>query len=280
MSDALDLALERAGAVSVGRRPELKGRIDHAARKGRLTRLLPGTYCRGSDLHHRLAAVAQWDPDAVLQGAAAARVGWWSDLPVGEVELLTRRNVRGDWPGFRIRQGRFPEDLIWEHEGFRLASPAASVIQMLSSMGPGAIDESLRRGVTSIASLRWTLEQLPYRIGNVAAARWIEDSRDEPWSHLEREAHRLLRASGIRNWRANYPVSLPGGAAFLDVALLGVRIALEFDGWEFHRSRERFVGDRWRDVELQLAGWSVLRFTAETIERMPGVVLQMVRRRG
>jgi len=54
-------------------------------------------------------------------------------------------------------------------------------------------------------------------------------------------------------------------------------LALEFDGWEFHRSLDSFIADRHRDVQLTLAGWTVLRFTDSTMETMPSSVSAMIR---
>ena len=275
MNDALQLALAAAGVVSVAQSPELKGRVDAARKRGEIQRLLPGTYAVGSTLEERLCAAAAWDPDHILLGAAAAKVGWWAEAKVEDVAVSTKRNVKSTFLGFDIQRLQIPDELVWEHRGFRLVSPAASVLQLLPEIGPIAIDEALRRRAVSIESLRWTLARMPARPGNVLAARLIEDSRDEPWSPLEREAHALLRSAGIKGWRANYPVSLPSGVAFLDVALPASRIAFEFDGWQFHRSREQFVDDRWRDVELQLDGWRTFRFTGETLPRLPEVARRL-----
>ena len=107
------------------------------------------------------------------------------------------------------------------------------------------------------------------------------DSRDEPWSEAEREAHRLLRAAGIRGWRTNLPVALGPACYYLDIAFPERRLALEIDGRAFHSDRVSFERDRSRQNDLVLAGWTVLRFTwrmiAEHPEAFVAAVLQALR---
>ncbi len=50
----------------------------------------------------------------------------------------------------------------------------------------------------------------------------------------------------------------------LDFAYPDQKIAIEYDGWEWHSSRSAFDRDRRRDRMLQLAGWTVLRITSQT----------------
>ena len=59
---------------------------------------------------------------------------------------------------------------------------------------------------------------------------------------------------------------------YLDIAFPRLRLAVELDGWQLHKSHDSFVGDRRRDVLLALAGWTVLHFTAVSIDEMTGQV--------
>ena len=53
----------------------------------------------------------------------------------------------------------------------------------------------------------------------------------------------------------------------LDYAYPDVKIVLEFEGWAEHgQVFETFHGDRPRNRRLQLAGWLLLQFTAESTE--------------
>jgi very-short-patch-repair endonuclease len=53
----------------------------------------------------------------------------------------------------------------------------------------------------------------------------------------------------------------------IDYAIFGVeiKIAVELDGFEFHGTREAFSYDRLRQNDLQAAGWTILRFSYDSI---------------
>ena len=53
---------------------------------------------------------------------------------------------------------------------------------------------------------------------------------------------------------------------------------IEFDGWEFHSSRQAFETDRWRDLELEADGWCVLRVTWRQLVNEPDRVGALIRR--
>ena len=55
---------------------------------------------------------------------------------------------------------------------------------------------------------------------------------------------------------------LGGIEVHLDLAYPEARLAIELDGWEWHRNRSAFDDDRWRDVELVKLRWMNLRLTA------------------
>ncbi len=58
-----------------------------------------------------------------------------------------------------------------------------------------------------------------------------------------------------------------GHAYRIDYAIRGeqLRIAVELDGFEFHGSRNAFTYDRLRQNDLHAAGWTVLRFSYDSI---------------
>jgi hypothetical protein len=50
----------------------------------------------------------------------------------------------------------------------------------------------------------------------------------------------------------------------IDLAYPDLKIAIEFDGWDEHRSFGRFHDDRARITDLTLAGWLVVTITSRT----------------
>jgi very-short-patch-repair endonuclease len=55
------------------------------------------------------------------------------------------------------------------------------------------------------------------------------------------------------------------------------RIIVEVDGWESHRTRSAFEGDRARDARLKVLGYEVLRFTWRQIEKDRSEVARTIR---
>ena len=113
----------------------------------------------------------------------------------------------------------------------------------------------------------------PGRPGNGLRQKLLLDSRDNPWSEAEREAHRLLRRSGIRGWRGNQPVA----GYWVDILFPARRLVIEIDGWRVHGDRGAFESDRRRRNELVLAGYTVLNFTWRQLVDDPEWVITVVR---
>jgi very-short-patch-repair endonuclease len=63
----------------------------------------------------------------------------------------------------------------------------------------------------------------------------------------------------------------------VDAVWREMRLAVECDGWEFHRGRRAFQRDRDKANALQLRGWRVLRFTHADVVHRPDRVAAAVR---
>ncbi|NLE97774.1 MAG: hypothetical protein GX596_07265, partial [Propionibacterium sp.] len=214
-----------------------------------------------------------WDPDAVLTGATAARLHWWPELQLPGVTALSRRRNLREVPLLDLSRGQAPPELVFEKDGLRLAHPAWSVLDLTDVLGGKAIDEALRRRATPLKALWWALEQLPNRRGNQERRRLLIESRAEPWSWLEREAHQVLHAAGASGWSTNEKLVLPTGKVrFLDICFKRARFGIELDGEEYHRTPEAFHNDRYNDMWAARMGWRVVRLTRATLgELIPTV---------
>ncbi|GAB3769526.1 endonuclease domain-containing protein [Microlunatus parietis] len=274
-SDVVTL-LRRHGLVDRRRRPELAAQIDWLARTGRLVRILPSIYVAAADAavpEVRIQAVVAWDPDAVITGAAAARLTYLPNLPVPEVGFTSKRRCRAR--GFLMQRRRIPSQLIMERHGLRCTVPALTALDLCRTHGGDAIDTVLRTRAATLTQLWDALRLTPERPGNLERRRLLIDSRSEPWSEAERRFHRLLRAAGINGWVANRRVAVHGRTYYLDVAFDEHRVALEVDGL-IHVTAGSFERDRSRQNDLVLAGWLVLRFTWSMITEQPGAVVLAV----
>ena len=277
LQDEVWAVLRRQGVVARREHPDLTGAIDWLVRGGQLGGVLPGVYAAAEqtdDFRVRVAALARWSADAVIIGAAAARLTFWRSVPVDVIEVATTR--RGSYRGFRLTHRAVPQELVVEQHGVRVAVPALAALD-LSDTATDAIDQALRSRAATLDGL-WDAFQLTRgRRGNAQRLTHLIDSRDEPWSAAERLCHRLLRDAGIRGWESNLPVRSGGHLYFLDVAFPGPGVVVEIDGRLHEDDPEVFENDRWRQNALVLDGWVVVRFTYAMLLNHPEAVLETIR---
>lgn len=252
-------------------------RSAHAA--GRLSRALPGTYVPTEltdDLMTRCVAVGWWNPDAVIVGAAAARLTFWPDLPVPQIDVA-RRGPVPTGRGYRFhRRTIHPWDVI-ERQGLRVTRPAVTAMELVAEMGGDPIDTCLRSRKALLSDLWEAYRAYPARPGNEARHRMLLDSRDKPWSAAERLAHRLLRRAGVMGWKANHDITVDGALYFIDIAFRGARLAVEIDGRLHEVDPYVFENDRLRQNALVRSGWRVLRFTYAMLVNEPEYVIEAIR---
>ncbi|NLE96650.1 MAG: DUF559 domain-containing protein [Propionibacterium sp.] len=256
--------------IAVRDMPREAKKLRRLRQQGALWSPLPGIFAHrdtpdGWEL--RIQAAHLWAPEAVVCGAAAARLTWWPDLPLESIDLhgVDRRPTVG-W--LHVSRATVDPELYRMAGPMKIAVPALTVLQLTRTRGGVAIDEALRRGAATLPEIRDALDFVPRWNGSEKARRLLRRSRNEPWSRLERQAHELLDKARIVDWRGNYEVRVAGQRFFIDIAFPGAKIAIEIDGFDFHRTREAFDRDREKQNLLVLAGWTVLRFTSNTIHKL------------
>lgn len=261
-------ALLRDGVVSASEHPRLARALNSCAGRGETVRLLPGVHAlpHQDSLDVRLQAMRAYGAeDLVVIRRSAAALTWWPELGHPDLIQVAGRHRVDASRGYAFEQRHIPAELTTRRFGVLVSSPELTVLDLIDVLGASAIDEALRRRAITLPRLRRALRLTPNRRGNRHRRELIEDSRDEPWSPLEREAHALLRAAGLTGWKANWRVEFEGNAFYLDAAFREAKLGLEFDGAEHHATPQAFQEDRRRDRILARAGWQVVRFTAQSL---------------
>ncbi|WP_382304101.1 type IV toxin-antitoxin system AbiEi family antitoxin domain-containing protein [Herbiconiux sp. UC225_62] len=118
-----------------------------------------------------------------------------------------------------------------------------------------SLDSALNRGYLSTFQLAELLDPLPARYARLFG---IVDAGSE--SGLETKARLSLRAATIQ-YRTQ--VSIPG-AGRVDI-LIGDRLVLELDGWEWHSKKDDFEKDRQKDLVLHSRDYRVMRLSYEQV---------------
>ncbi len=274
--------LLRTGGGIVARRghPELAGTLDWLLRQDLIAAVLPGIYAipeQATDPIIRMRAVQCRHPDAVLLGAAAARLSFWPEVAVDRVDVAVPNPVAAA-AGFRFSRRRLSPEVVVQRSGLRCSSPALTALDLATMECADPIDAVLRKRMATLDSLYRALQLTPNRRGNLDRRRLLVDSRNEPWSAAERLGHRLLRGARIVGWISNFPVVLAGNLYFIDVAFPAQRLAIEIDGRLHETDEDLFQSDRWRQNALMMSGWRVLRFTWEMLRDHPELVIATIRR--
>lgn len=265
--------------IAVRDHPEHAATLRGLKRRGKAVSPLPGVYASpefDDTWHNRLLCAHLWAPELVVVGSAAARATWWPDLGNDVIELWGSRR-ESPVPWLKVSRTRVPADHIRWLGDMAVADPALSAVQIAKSLGGRAIDEALRRRAATLSGLRSAIDAIPNQTGNADVRRLLHQSRNEPWSALEREAHRLLDAARVRGWKGNHAVIIRGNEFHLDVCFPVIKLVVELDGYEFHSDRKAFNRDRQRQNLLVLEGWTVLRYTWETMDDMIPQVLEVLR---
>ncbi len=85
-------------------------------------------------------------------------------------------------------------------------------------------------------------------------------------SYLEAMLERVLKASQrLPAWTREYPFTVNGSEARVDVFIPDWSLVVESDGRNWHMRNQAFESDRARDIELATGGLQVLRFTYDML---------------
>jgi very-short-patch-repair endonuclease/predicted transcriptional regulator of viral defense system len=186
------------------------------------------------------------------------------------------RNV----PRANIHRIRLCADDVTSCQGFPVTSIPRTLIDLARTLpidtGSRIIGDALRAGRVSVDALEARIAWLSGCTGIDLARRALTNADPILESVLERELLALLRRAGL-NPIAQYVVTSAGQfVGRVDFALAGIRLAIEADGYDTHSRRPGFEGDREKAALLQLAGWSLLSFTATQIRQQPDWVIATV----
>jgi very-short-patch-repair endonuclease len=183
-------------------------------------------------------------------------------------------------PRANIHRIRLCADDVTSCRGFPVTSLPRTLVDLARSLpietGSRIIADALRAGRVSVDALEARIAWLSGCTGIDLARQALASADPTLESVLERELMALLRRAGL-NPVAQYVVTSAGQlVARVDFALPGIRLAIEADGYDTHARRPGFERDREKAALLQLAGWSLLSFTATQIRQQPDWVIATV----
>jgi very-short-patch-repair endonuclease len=267
----------RRQLVAIGIRDKM---VLDRVRSGRLVRLHRGVYAVGHRQlrreGHWLAAVLAAGPSAVLSHRdAAALHTLLSPGSHRRVEVTTTGRARSSDRTRVYRTTILDAEDVTSHLGIAVTSVARTLVDLAGTVPPDrlrkAINEAERLSLFDAGALERTLTRTAGRRGS--SHRAVQQALAE------------IRAHGIQLTRSELEdrfVSLVARHSLppptMNAVIAGMEIdavwheqplAVELDGYDYHRTRRAFQQDRDRANDLTQAGYVVLRFTHADVAGRP-----------
>lgn len=255
---------------------------------GQLVKLHRGVYAAGHASLRRegfwLAAVLAVGDQAVLSHRDAASLHDLRPCNRTRIEVSTtterRSTAKVDVYGRRI----LTADDVTTVEGIRVTTVSRTLVDLAEVVPHQALvkvcSEAERQHKIDVRGIEDTLQRLRGRRGGGAAA--IRRALAELAAHgttltrseLEDRFLALLDSHDLPRPATNAQVAGYEGDAVWPRA----RLVVELDGWDSHKTRRAFQGDRTKANALTAAGWTVLRFTHADVVRRPAEIAAAVAR--
>lgn len=269
------ITLEQALEAGLG-----VGQIRHKVRSGEWTVIRPRVYAIAGAPAAWIRTVAatalSLQPDAWLSHGTAGVLWGFQGIEPEEIDVLVDFERRVRMAGVRSHRSRalFSADLT-TYRRVPVTSPERTLVDLSATLTPSALgrmlDDGLRRRLVRLARLRSCVGRLskspgrrPAVVHDLLAARL--PGYDPGDSDLETRVLRVLVGAGLAVPVQQYRVRTGGRTFKLDLAYPASKLAIELDGWEFHRTRSAFDEDRARSNALVAEGWTLLRFTSRSTD--------------
>lgn len=246
--------------------------IYHRCRAGRLFRVHLGVYAVGrpptTPLERAHAALLACGPHAALSHSSALYLWGFESrwqLPIHVTCSDQRR--RPTIVTHRV-PGLTRADIRYQH-GIRVTSPARTFLDCAPDLPDKRLArmaaDARRSGHLRHAQLLDVLARFPTHPGCRRMRTTLEGLGSPTRSEFEDAFIEVCTTFGLPTPLVN--VRLAG--LEVDAFFPAERLIVELDGWDFHRDRHSFEGDRDRDADTLAAGAATVRVTRERMTQMP-----------
>jgi hypothetical protein len=235
--------------------------------------------------HFMAAVLAGGEGAALSHLSAAAHLGLRRSA-ASRVDVMVPRSGERDRGGIRFHRPKIygPQDVcVWE--GIPCTTVARTLVDCAAVLRfeplELTVETAERLDLLDVRAIADVLARIARPRGVRNLRRCLGPERLDASlaaSNLERRFLRLCRDAGLPRPEINHRIEVaPGVWHKVDFAWPELRIAIEIDSWEFHRTRIAARRDRRRDRELRDAGWRVDRFTEDDVEDDPKAIVAFLR---
>lgn len=258
---------------------------------GRWRRVFPGVYLIAplslSWEHVVTAACLAGGDGAVASHRAAARLWNLGTFEHARPEVSFRRGRARTLQGVLVhRPNRLDRSDRTVRLGIPVTTPSRTLIDLAGVVSvetvEEALDEALRRGLTSPGHLQQRLDDLVRKgrkgvrdVQRLLEARAPGDPVTE--SRFETLLLRLIMRGGLPEPVRQYVIHGDGRPlGRVDFAYPEVKLAVEADGFSYHSGRARFERDRARRNALTAVGWRVINVTWHQLRDEPDAIVALI----
>ncbi|MEA2367772.1 MAG: hypothetical protein QOH38_490 [Thermoleophilaceae bacterium] len=232
-----------------------------------------------------MAAVLAYAERTVLSHwSAADHLGlYWSARSV--IDVMTPHRSGRSRPGLLVHRPRTlaPGDATTA-DGIPCTTWARTALDLAAAAQPRVIERVIERAeslrIYDERALDALLERNPMHRG-ARTLRSVVDRLGDPVATknaLEEAFFRLCDNARIPRPLVNQWIHLDDGGNPVEADFMWPEhgVIVEVDGWATHGTRAAFERDREKDVRLELADWTVVRFTWREVTRNPARVARRV----
>ncbi|OBG15616.1 hypothetical protein A5765_00500 [Mycolicibacterium celeriflavum] len=265
--------------------------VDHLSRRGmqrllrtaELVKIFPGIYSRGApDVSTRLHGLDLrcGDQVVVCLGTAATIFGFDTESVTDLHVLNPQSRLLRDKAGLRVhrRQGA----PITSYRGRPLTTPGWTAVEVARSLhrprALATLDAALRSQTCDRLDLLAAAEAQAGRRGIVTVRELIPLARPEAESPMESEARLVMLDGGLPHPVLQHEIFDRDGRLWrVDFAWPDRKFAVEFDGFDYHSSRESLRKDRQKRAALEEIDWGVMSIVSDDVRRQPDVMVRRIR---
>ncbi|MGE2688826.1 DUF559 domain-containing protein [Mycolicibacterium pulveris] len=252
-------------------------------RTGELVKTYPGVYSHGpADAFTRLRGLdLRCDEQVAACLGTAAQIYGFDTEHVTDLHVLNPDgHLLRDHGNLKVhrRQGA----PLTSYRGRPLTPPSWTAVEVARGLcrprALATLDAALRSQTCTTDDLLAAAKAQAGRRGIVAVRDLIPLARPEAESPMESEARLVMLDGGLPHPVLQHEIVDRDGRVWrVDFAWLDGRVAVEFDGFDYHSSRESLRRDRQKRAALEEVEWRVLSVVSDDVRRHPDVMVRRIR---
>jgi REase_MTES_1575 len=257
-------------------------RMQRLLKDAELVKVLPGIYsCGAPDTLRRLRGLDLrcGEDVAVCLGTAAAVFGFDTE-DVSDLHVLNPDgHLLRDQAGLVVhRRDRAP---LTSYRGRRLTTPSWTAVEVARGLrrprALATLDAALRSRTCEQAGLAEVAVAHAGRRGIVTVRELIPMARPEAESPMESEARLVMLDGGLPEPQLQYEIVDRDARLWrVDFAWPDRRVAVEYDGFDWHSSPEALRKDRQKRAALEEIGWRVISIVSDDVRCQPDVMVRRI----